>query len=115
MSIEEIEREIHDAYLRLAESATLVRHCHEHYLDDLAAAGAAHDQATGDLPGTITMLTEANPWALADFGDPRWDFYTPDLKAPSPAGIRVGALAVAGGAASRRCRRWPGSPGRATC
>jgi DNA segregation ATPase FtsK/SpoIIIE, S-DNA-T family len=130
MSIEEIEREIHDAYLGLAESATLVRYCHEHYLDNLAAPGgqqaqqphpsqpgvagwqagddaahesviaaarAAHDQATGDLPGTVSMLTEANPWALADFGDPRWDFYTPDLKAPSPTGVRVGALTVAGG------------------
>ena len=130
MSIEEIEREIHDAYLRLAESATLVRYCHEHYLDNLAAsseqqpqqahppqrdsiawqsdadavhetviaaARAAHDQATGDLPGTVSELTEANPWALADFGDPRWDYYTPDLKAPSPTGVRVGALTVAGG------------------
>ncbi len=130
MSIEEIERDIHDAYLRLAESATLVRHCHEHYLDNLtsrsrhqahrahqsqhefivwhadadsahetviATAAAAHDQATGDLPGTVTMLTDAHPWALAGYGDPRWDGYRPDVTAPSPTGVRVGALTVAGG------------------
>ena len=130
MPIEEVEREIQDAYLRLAESATLVRYCHEHYLDNfapssdqqaqqaqssrrdvpawradadaahetvIAAARAAHDQATGDLPGAVTMLTAANPWALADFGDPRWDYYSPDLQAPTPTGVRVGALTVAGG------------------
>jgi hypothetical protein len=129
MSIEEIERDIHDSYLRLAESAALVRYCHEHYLDNLstpsdqqaqethqdfivwhaatdvahetllAEAGAAHDQATGDLPDTINILTAANPWALADFADPRWDEYEPDLKAPLPTGVRVGALNVAGGSA----------------
>ena len=130
MSIEEIEREIHDAYLRLAESATLVRYCHEHYLDNLtapggqlthqshqsqhdfivwhadvdsahetviAAATAAHDQATGDLPGTVAALTDAHPWALAGYGDPRWDGYRPDVTAPSPTGVRAGALTVAGG------------------
>ncbi|HTS96786.1 MAG TPA: FtsK/SpoIIIE domain-containing protein [Streptosporangiaceae bacterium] len=130
MSIEEIEREIQDAYARLAESATLVRYCHDHYLDNLAAASgqqaqqahashdgflaqavgadiahasvmaaarAAHDQATGDLPGTITALTAAHPWALAGFGDLRWHRYQPDLAAPPPTGIRVGALTVAGG------------------
>src|SRR6516164_2803348 len=121
MPIEEIEREIHDAYLRLAESVTSVRYCHEHYLDHLAVPGdqqarparpargliprqadadaaheaviatarAAHDQATGDLPGTITALTADHPWALAGFGDPCWDFYSPDLQAPSPTGVRA--------------------------
>jgi DNA segregation ATPase FtsK/SpoIIIE, S-DNA-T family len=130
VSIEEIEREIRDAYLRLAESATLVRYCHEHYLDNLtapsgqqaqqshqsqhdfivwhadvdtvhetviAAATAAHGQATGDLPGTVAALTDAHPWALADYGDPRWDDYRPDVTAPSPTGVRAGALTVAGG------------------
>jgi hypothetical protein len=125
MSIEEIERDIHDSYLRLAQSAALVRYCHEHYLDNLstpsdqqaqeaqhdyivwhapadahetviAAARAAHDQATGDLPDTVNMLTAANPWALANFNHPTWDEYEPDLKAPSPTGVRVGALNVAG-------------------
>jgi DNA segregation ATPase FtsK/SpoIIIE, S-DNA-T family len=36
MSIEEIGREIHDAYLQLAESVARVRYGHEHYLDSLA-------------------------------------------------------------------------------
>jgi S-DNA-T family DNA segregation ATPase FtsK/SpoIIIE len=129
MSIEEIELDIHDSYLRLAESAALVRYCHEHYLDNLstpsdqqaqethedfvvwheatdvahetllAEAGAAHDQATGDLPETVNTLTAADPWALADFADRRWDEYEPDLKAPSPTGVRVGALNVADGSA----------------
>ena len=36
MSIEEIEREIHDAYLQLAESVARVRYGYEHYLDSLA-------------------------------------------------------------------------------
>jgi DNA segregation ATPase FtsK/SpoIIIE, S-DNA-T family len=90
LSTEQIEREIHDAYLGLAESTALVRYGHEHYLDNLAGPA-------GDLSGTVTLLTEANPWALADFGDPQWDYYSPDLKAPSPAGVRVGALTVPGG------------------
>src|ERR1700683_4054170 len=128
MSIEEIEREIHHAYVRLAESAAAVRYCHEHYLDNLtgdgdqpdwgavryfngwhaapaaadtahetviAAARAAHDQAIVGLPGEVNALTDANPWALADFDDPKWDSYTPNLNAPSPTGVRVGALNVA--------------------
>jgi DNA segregation ATPase FtsK/SpoIIIE, S-DNA-T family len=129
VSIEEIEREIHDAFLRLAESATIVRYCHEHYLDNLtatsgpltqqahqpqhgvisshagadvahetviAAATAAHDRAIGDLPGAVALLTDAHPWALAGYDDPRWDRYRPDATAPSPTGVRVGALTVAG-------------------
>ena len=87
MPIEEIERDIHDAYLRLAESVSSVRYCHEHYLDN----------PTSDLPGTVTLLTTDHPWALADFGDPRWDYYSPDLKAPSPTGVRVGALTAPSG------------------
>jgi len=90
MPTEEIEREIHDAYLRLAESATLVRYSHEHYLDNLAAPA-------GDVPGAVARLTEASPWALADFGDRQWDYYSPDLEAPLPTGVRVGALTVPGG------------------
>ncbi len=131
MSIEEIEGEIHAAYLRLAESVALVRHGHEHYLDSLAAPGGeplrqrppevhgwyaapvvdaaadmahetviaaaiqAHDQAVGRLPETVNALAAANPWALADFGAPEWDSYQPDLRAPSPTGVRVGVLNVA--------------------
>ena len=118
MSIEEIEREIHDAYVRLAESAAVVRYCREHYLDKRSdftgwqaapvAADAARetvmatqiqapDQAFGTLPGTINALTAANPWALADFRDRRWDDYEPDLEAPAPTGIRLGVLNMAPG------------------
>jgi DNA segregation ATPase FtsK/SpoIIIE, S-DNA-T family len=123
MSIEEIEREIHDAYVHLAGSAALVRYCHEHYLDPaaqgdqrpwpefngwhaapvvpdtthetvVAAAIQARDQAISDLPGAVDALTAANPWALADFGEPAWDHYQPDLNAPSPTGVRVGVMNV---------------------
>ena len=129
MSIEEIEREIHDAYLRLAESATIVRYCHDHYLDDLAAPGgqqaqeahqsrrdriawqadadkaresvvaaatAAHGRDTGDLAGLVAALTGDHPWALAGYGDSRWDGYRPDVTAPAPTGLRVGALTMGG-------------------
>jgi DNA segregation ATPase FtsK/SpoIIIE, S-DNA-T family len=57
----------------------------------------APDQGFGTLPGTINALTAANPWALADFGDPRWDDYEPDLEAPAPTGVRVGLLTMAPG------------------
>jgi len=48
MSIEEIEREIHDAYLQLAESVARIRDSHEHYLDSLAAHDA--QQILQELP-----------------------------------------------------------------
>ena len=48
MSIEEIEREIHDAYLQLAESVARIRDSHEHYLDSLAAHDAR--QVRHELP-----------------------------------------------------------------
>src|ERR1700728_3928673 len=48
MSIEEIEREIHDAYLQLAESVARIRDSHEHYLDSLAAREA--QQIRQELP-----------------------------------------------------------------
>jgi DNA segregation ATPase FtsK/SpoIIIE, S-DNA-T family len=126
MSIEEIEHEIHDAYVRLAGSAALVRHCREHYLDSLtapagrrprpefngwhaapaaagaahetvtAAAGEAHDQARETLPGAVHALAAAHPWALSGFGGPEWDHYEPEPDAPSPAGIRVGVIHLAG-------------------
>jgi S-DNA-T family DNA segregation ATPase FtsK/SpoIIIE len=127
MSIEEIEREIHDSCVRLAESVALVRYCHEHYMDSLsalhddrarqaerdfallradakaaheaeiAAVEAAHAQATIDLFGTVTALTAANPWALGDFGDPAWDAYQPEVEAPSPTGVRAGVVSVPNG------------------
>ncbi len=122
MPIEEIEREIQDAYVRLAESAAVVRYCHGHYLDGLtaahdeharqaqrqfaelradaqaayeaetAAAEAALSQVTGDLLSTATALTAAHPWALGGFDTPAWEAYRPDLEAPPPDGLRVGVL-----------------------
>jgi S-DNA-T family DNA segregation ATPase FtsK/SpoIIIE len=44
MSIEEIEHEIHDAYVHLAESAALVRYCHDHYLDNRAAPSESSER-----------------------------------------------------------------------
>ncbi len=83
MPLEAIEGEIHDAYLRLAESAAVARHRQRHYLDG---------QTTGTLFGTVTALTAAHPWALADFGAPAWAAYQPDQGAPAPDGLRVGIL-----------------------
>ncbi len=80
MSIEEIEREIHHAYLRLAESAALVRYCHEHYLDNLAASSESSERpARRDFNGwyaapaaadtahetVIAAATEAHDQAIA--------------------------------------------------
>jgi DNA segregation ATPase FtsK/SpoIIIE, S-DNA-T family len=56
MSIEEIEREIHDAFLQLAESVARIRDSHEHYLDGLAADDAQRVQQ--ELP-------EFNGWYAA--------------------------------------------------
>ena len=38
MFIEQIEREIADAYNRLAASAAVLCYCHEHYIDQLTGA-----------------------------------------------------------------------------
>src|SRR5580693_8281491 len=83
MPFEAIEREIHDAYFRLATSAAAARHRQRHYLDG---------QTTGTLFGTVTALTAAHPWALEDFGAPAWAAYQPDPQAPPPDGLRVGML-----------------------
>ncbi len=48
MPVGAIEREIGDACARLAEATAMVRHCHEHYLDDL---GGSLGAATGELAG----------------------------------------------------------------
>ena len=50
MPFEAIEREIGDAYLRLATSAGAVRYRQRHYLDG---------QTAGTLFGTVTALTAA--------------------------------------------------------
>ena len=83
MPLEAIEGELRDAYLRLAVSAAVARHCQRHYLDG---------QTAGTLFGTVTALTAAHPWALEDFGAPAWAAYQPDPRAPAPDGLRVGIL-----------------------
>ena len=128
MPVGVIEREIQDACIRLAESATAALRCHERYLDGL---GGAPGRAGRDLAGGVAALTAAHPWALGGFGDQAWDGYRPDPHAPPPDGLRVGLLRTPGGplpagGPSRRWRafaaggglcfrRWPGSPGTGTC
>jgi DNA segregation ATPase FtsK/SpoIIIE, S-DNA-T family len=93
MPIEPAEQEIQDAYVRLAESAAMVRYHHEHYLDGLTVAPeTALGRITSGLFSAVPALTAAHPWALAGFGAPAWDAYQPDLDAPPPDGLRVGAL-----------------------
>ena len=88
MPVEAIEREIHDAYLHLAESAAVARYRQRHYLDG---------QTAGTLFGTVTTLTAAHPWALDGFGAPAWAAYRPDPQAPPPDGLRVGVLRMGDG------------------
>jgi len=83
MAAEAIEREIGDAYLRLAEAAAVVRRHQRHYLDG---------QTAGSLFGAATALTAAHPWALDGFGAPAWAAYRPDPQAPPPDGLRVGVF-----------------------
>jgi len=88
MAVEAIEREIGDAYLRLAGSAAVARYLQRHYLDG---------QTAETLFGTATALTAAHPWALGGFGAVAWDGYQPDPHAPPPDGLRVGLLRAPGG------------------
>ena len=85
-----IERQIQDAYARLAESVAVVRYCHEHYLDDLTGAGPG--QPGGDPFAVVTDLTAGHLWALGAFSNPGWNRYQPDQGAASPDGLRVGVL-----------------------
>jgi DNA segregation ATPase FtsK/SpoIIIE, S-DNA-T family len=124
MSIEELERELADAYVRLTESAGVVRSCHEHYLDGLAAAyrelsqqagwqfanlraearavydaeaaavAAARDGAKDDLASTLAAISSAHPWLVSGFSDAVWDAYEPDARAPQPDGLRIGTLKI---------------------
>jgi hypothetical protein len=95
MTIEPAAREARDAYMRLAESAAIVRYHHEHYLDGFTAGGPADvraggggpqevlTRAAGDLFGAVTALTAGHPWALGSFGDRDWDSYRPARDAPA--------------------------------
>jgi hypothetical protein len=87
MPVRAIERELHDACTRLAESAATARRGHERYLDRAAQR---------DLGGSVTALTAAQPWALGGFGETAWDGYQPDPHAPPPDGLRVGVLRTEG-------------------
>jgi DNA segregation ATPase FtsK/SpoIIIE, S-DNA-T family len=111
MPVGAIEREIQDAYARLAAAAATARRGHERYLDgpgglagrvgwDLTGRDlAGRDLAGRDLAGRVTALTAAYPWALGGFGDAAWDGYQPDPHAPPPDGLRVGLLRTPGGPA----------------
>jgi len=88
MPFEAIEREIGDAYFRLATSARTARYRQRHYLDG---------QTAGTLFGTVTALTAAHPWALDGFGAPAWAAYQPDPQAPPPDGLRIGVLRMGEG------------------
>jgi DNA segregation ATPase FtsK/SpoIIIE, S-DNA-T family len=92
MPVRAIERELHDACTRLAESAATARRGHERYLD----RAARRDLGGRDLGGTVTALTAAQPWALGGFGETAWDGYQPDPHAPPPDGLRVGVLRTEG-------------------
>ena len=97
MPVGAIEREIHDAHVRLAEAAATARLCHERYLD-----GPGGVPPGRDLSGPAVSVTAANPWALAGFGDRAWDGYQPDPHAPPPDGLRVGLLRTPGAPATGR-------------
>jgi DNA segregation ATPase FtsK/SpoIIIE, S-DNA-T family len=90
MPVGAIERDLHAACARLAESAATARHGHEHYLD--GSVGAPRR----DLAGTVTAQTGAHPWALGGFDAAAWDGYQPDPHAPPPDGLRVGVLRAPG-------------------
>src|SRR6266478_1248254 len=100
MPIGSIERKIQDAYIQLTQSAAVVRHCHQHYLDGLITADderMRQGPVTNDPFTNATKLTAAHPWALGSFGNPAWDTYQPDLDAPPPDGLRVGVLRITEG------------------
>jgi len=93
MPVEAIDRELHDAYLRLASSAAAARYQQRHFLDG---------QTAGPLAGAVTALTAAHPWALDGFDAAAWAAYRPDPQAPPPDGLRVGVLRMGEG--------WPVTP-----
>ena len=68
MPVGAIERELHDACVRLAGSAAMARRGHERYLD------GPGETAGRDLGGAVTALTAAYPWALGGFGYPNTAF-----------------------------------------
>ena len=85
MPVAAIERELHDACARLAESAAVARRCHDRYLDGpgglpgMAGRGRVGPDLVGpdlvgrtlagrDLVGKVAALTAAHPWALDGFG-----------------------------------------------
>ena len=125
MPVAAIERELHDACARLAESAAVARRCHDRYLDGpgglpgMAGRGrvgpdlvrpdlVGRTLAGRDLVGKVAALTAAHPWALGGFDAAAWDGYQPDPHAPPPDGLRVGLLRTPGGP---RGPERPGGPG----
>lgn len=93
MPVGPIERELHDACIRLAGVATVARRCQERYLD----RPNGRDLDGRDVIGPVTELRAAYPWALDGFGSAAWDGYQPDPGAAAPDGLRVGLLKALGG------------------
>jgi S-DNA-T family DNA segregation ATPase FtsK/SpoIIIE len=121
----QLEAELRSAYTRLAESAAMMRYCHEHYMDGLLAAArqramqSASDfalmradaqnayqeqmseadtefgRATTDVAGTVTALVSSHPWTLSGFGEMVWDSYRPGSEVSYLDGVRVGVLKLA--------------------
>jgi DNA segregation ATPase FtsK/SpoIIIE, S-DNA-T family len=79
-----LEDQIQDAYVRLANSVAVLRHCHEHYLDDISRDSESF--------ATVREIAAAHPWALSGFDDAGWESYRPDQEAAPPDGLRVGVL-----------------------
>ena len=122
LTVGEIEGGIQAAYLRLAESAAIVRYCHDHYLDGLGVvaeerarrsagdfarmradaqsayeeqiseADAEFSQAATGVVGTVTALVSSHPWTLSGFGETIWESYRPGSETSYPDGLRVGVL-----------------------
>ncbi len=65
MPVGTIEREIHDAYVRLARSAATARRCHEQYLDDL-----------GGPPGLAAVTWPTVTWPTVTWPTVTWPTVT---------------------------------------
>ena len=88
MLTQPVEQEISHAYARLTDLTRTARHAHERYLD--------HSRLAPELSPSQELVA-AHPWGLDDFDAAAWDAYSPQLDAPLPDGLRVGALRIGEG------------------